>query len=161
MNCIFKGSPLCKKSCDLKNPKCIDFEDDRAIIVLKEPRNKSQYIGNNFLTRVFTGYRVDGKLIASTTERKCDFLLLNTKDKTAYFIELKGSDIQSAIKQINNTLQKVLPGLKGYNINVRIVLTKVSVHGLRGSDYLNLKNLLKRLNGCLKSSSTPLKEDLQ
>ena len=78
----------------------------------------------------FLKIHVDGGLVQDNTE-KCDYLLLNTTgmetNKTNYhaiFIELKGSDIIKACKQLLETITMFSPMLKPANMHARIVVSK-------------------------------------
>ncbi|MDR2755294.1 MAG: hypothetical protein LBC20_06270 [Planctomycetaceae bacterium] len=74
---------------------------------------------------------VDGGLISDQNILKCDYLLLNyttINEKTCYhsiFIELKGSDLTHACKQIWTTIENLGNDLKGSKLHARIVLSKV------------------------------------
>ena len=70
-------------------------------------------------------------------EERCDFLLLNDEStpKTSYYIELKGSDLPKAIRQIENTIKLLSPSLRGYVVLRRIVYHTGS-HNVRASSVL-------------------------
>ena len=90
------------------------------IIVSKEKANKHTAINeNNCLARQL---KIDGYVITEDIP-KCDYLVLNddNDNRTAYFIELKSDDMKHAIKQIENTVDKLKKDLTGYDKNLRIV----------------------------------------
>jgi len=64
-------------------------------------------------------YKVDGNIIKGTQTEKCDYLVLVTHDNLwgEVFVELKGSNISHAVKQVIATLNNPL--------------FKTSVHSLR------------------------------
>lgn len=64
-------------------------------------------------------YKIDGVVIKDGI--KCDFLLLNDEKKTAYYIELKGSDILKAIQQVEETARRLGRQLLNYTQLYRIV----------------------------------------
>lgn len=55
--------------------------------------------------------------------------------KTSYYIELKGSDLPKAIRQIENTIKLLSPSLRGYVVLRRIVYHTGS-HNVRASSVL-------------------------
>lgn len=51
--------------------------------------------------------KVDGYLVSSTTTKKCDYLFVYKQKgiiKTVIFVELKGVDLNTAVKQIENSV---------------------------------------------------------
>ncbi len=88
-----------------------DFCDNRTEIVLKDKRASSKYTGlnpNNKLS--ICRHRIDGVIIKEGS--KCDYLLLDMTDQKAYFVELKGHDINQAAEQIRTTIEVLEPELK-------------------------------------------------
>lgn len=87
-------------------------------IVLKE--KKSKIILLNPDKKLYHEVRVDGDLyaITETQEKKCDYLELGKETGDAFFIELKGIDIDTAYEQL-------LASTK--NINVGKVAQKVAL----------------------------------
>lgn len=51
--------------------------------------------------------KVDSCLITSGAEQKCDYIIVECESNLFHFIELKGSDIGTAAKQIINTILKI------------------------------------------------------
>jgi hypothetical protein len=82
--------------------KYCDFEDKRTLIVCEEKRTKITF--HNATGKKVAKIRVDGGLIADETVKKCDYLLLCTEIKKAILVELKGTDVMTAIKQLSTTL---------------------------------------------------------
>jgi hypothetical protein len=90
----------------------------QRIIVSKETPNEHRAINKDAcLVRQF---KVDGYVITENI-KKCDYLVLNDDRHTAYFIELKGSDITGAIEQIRQTVEKLEKYLSSYVKKLRIV----------------------------------------
>ena len=87
-------------------------------IVLKE--KKSKIILLNPDKRLYHEVKVDGDLyaITETQEKKCDYLELGKETYDAFFIELKGVDIDTAYEQLLASTQ---------NINVGSVRNKVAL----------------------------------
>ena len=102
--------------------------------------NNCIHIGNNVNLSYVEQYKVDGEVfqVGSGPER-CDFLLLNEDAKTAYYIELKGSSIPKAIRQLENSvsmLQSRHPQCK--KIFYRIIYRSGS-HGTNASETVRWK----------------------
>lgn len=67
-------------------------------------------------------YKVDGQVISSvSSDERCDFLLLNDDKRCAYYIELKGSDLTKAMRQIDNSVRLLESGHPGYAVYRRII----------------------------------------
>lgn len=81
--------------------------------------------------------------------QRCDYLLLNDTDKTSYYIELKGSDIRTAIKQIDSTVSLINPSIN-YTVFRRIILHKVRPHEIQ--DNTVIKWRLKHKEAVIQSS---------
>lgn len=75
---------------------CQKFADNRKIINVEE--NARKFVGTNNAQKSFALYQVDGCIMVDG--QRCDFLLLNCSELIAYLIELKGSDLIHAIRQI-------------------------------------------------------------
>jgi hypothetical protein len=136
--------------------KCREFSDKRKIIIVEE--NKRKFVGRNNTHKLFSNFRVDGCLIKKG--RKCDYLLLDCDENKAYFIELKGKDLLSAIEQIEHSIDVLIGRLGNCTINARIVLTRVNTPDLRSSKYIKLERKLKKLNGNILKKTRILEEDL-
>lgn len=103
--------------CDMKQP----------IIVSKDKNDNRKHVAYNRKASNVFQYKIDGDVIKTTDICKCDYLLENETSKTLYFIELKGSDLIHATKQIESTInyfkkqKNINDFMKGYTIKVRIV----------------------------------------
>lgn len=74
----------------------------QKIIVSEE--NRVQHRGINNDRNKVRQIKIDGDMwTKGTSTVRADYLLLNEDKKTAYIIELKGSDIEHALEQIKNT----------------------------------------------------------
>jgi hypothetical protein len=95
-------------------------------------------------------YEVDPCLIPDRLEKKCDYLILADAEKEgkAFLIELKGSDISSAIQQIESSLNILGTSLKGYKIFGRVIGRRVTpnIRSRRAS----LEEKLRLLGGNLQ-----------
>ena len=84
--------------------------------VFTSPENGCKHIGKNVNKQYIRHFKVDGEVFNGPGEERCDFLLINDEStpKTSYYIELKGSDLPKAIRQIENTIKLLSPSLPGY-----------------------------------------------
>ncbi len=88
-------------------------------------------------------------------------MLLNCSELIAYLIELKGSDLIHAIRQINTTLNHLSRDLADFTkINARIVLTKVNTPDLKSSDLIKLEKRIRQLGGTLDYKAKVLSENV-
>lgn len=106
--------------------------------VFSSSENGCRHIGNNVRRQHIRHFKVDGEIFSSSGDERCDYLLLNDEAKTSYYIELKGSDLSKAIRQIENTIRLIAPSLSGYTILRRIVYHTGS-HNVHVSDVLRWK----------------------
>lgn len=74
-------------------------------ILLKDNKNKSEFIGYNPDKKDILNITVDGCLIKDGI--KCDYLLIEKEKHVACFIELKGSDINHAYQQLETTIKSI------------------------------------------------------
>ena len=99
-------------------PANIIRERRDALIVLKEKKSKITLLNPD--KKLYHEVKVDGDLYAvtETAERRCDYLELGKETKDAFYIELKGIDVDSAYEQLLSTIR---------NVNVGIVNRKVAI----------------------------------
>ena len=99
-------------------PANIIRERRDSLIVLKEKKSKITLLNPD--SKLYHEVKVDGDLYAltETQDKKCDYLELGKETKDAFFIELKGVDIDTAYEQL-------LASAK--NINVGSVSKKVGI----------------------------------
>ena len=100
---------------------CHEFEDNYPectfcqtgkLIVAEE--NKRKYILNNKAQKKICKIRIDGGVIDSQTQSKCDYMMVvcqsdkgsQTTDsgEIVYLIELKGKDLIKAVEQLTQTM---------------------------------------------------------
>ena len=108
--------------------------------VFTSPENGCKHIGKNVNKQYIRHFKVDGEVFNGPGEERCDFLLLNDEStpKASYYIELKGSDLPKAIRQIENTIKLLSSSLPGYIILRRIVYHTGS-HNVHSSEVLRWK----------------------
>lgn len=112
--------------------------------------NGKKYTLENTEKECIARIKVDGGLYPSNSEKKADYLIIRCEHDIAYFVELKGSDINKACEQILSTidlLQDIVGSAQG--INARIVCSRVPTPDLRSSHYRRLENHCKKKNGTL------------
>jgi hypothetical protein len=138
---------------------CFEFQHEtRKIATCADEKNqRTKYIYHNDSNDFLSKYRVDGCLIADDKE-KCDFLLLNCNKQQAYFIELKGTDLGRAIKQIDRSIDLLKPEITNFAIFARIVLVRLNTPDLKRPELVKLENKVKELNGDLKKQSQQMEE---
>lgn len=74
-------------------------QEQQAMIVSSEQGRQHRAINSDrcFVTR----YQIDGAAIQ--TGLSCDYLLINKDKSAAYLVELKGTDIEHAVDQLETT----------------------------------------------------------
>ena len=107
--------------------------------IFKSAEHGCEHIGININHHTIRHFKVDKGIIPKNSpEKKCDYLLLNDTDRRAYYIELKGSDIEEAIQQIENSIKLLHGGIKSFTIYPRIIYF-TGTHDTRGSKALRWK----------------------
>ena len=104
-----------------------------ARIVSKDEGKPQYHKGNNIGKAYVTHYKIDGVVI--TKKERCDYLLINEETHTAYLIELKGSDLVKAARQLEITENHLHRELFGYQVRYRIVANKCKTREIRTSEY--------------------------
>ena len=116
-------------------------------IVCRDKRSKSTYRYINQFRHHVAKIRVDNGLVQNSSAQKCDWLLINWDSAHSFFVEIKGSDVKTAIEQIKATLNLLWSDINKMGINVahiRIVVTRVPVPNLVSQKKQELKIYLKR-----------------
>ena len=105
-------------------------EKNQAIVVSRDRGAQREHRADNPQRKFdLRHYKLDGVLIQQTT--CCDYLLVNDSRKKAYFIELKGGNINDAVDQLEAGEQKCREELKGYWFFYRIVCSKAKTHKIQ------------------------------
>lgn len=86
----------------------------------KESRNPCKHIANNKSWSNVAQYQLDGQVFTGH-EQRCDFLVQNRDKKTAYLIELKGSNVLHAMEQVLSAEKLLKDDLKDYQVFYRII----------------------------------------
>ena len=106
---------------------------DAAQIVSRDRGNPQYHKGINSGRVYVSHYKIDGVVIKSGN--RCDYLLMNEAARIAYLIELKGSDLVKAAKQLEATEKTLMQQLSGYSLQYRIVANKCRTQEIRSSEY--------------------------
>lgn len=123
--------------------------------VFTSVENRSKHIARNQDNSSVRQFKVDGEVFPAKTEpQRCDYLLLNDDKKTAYFIELKGTQVEKAIKQIETTINEIKGSIPQYVIYRRIV-TSCGTHSLQ---YESLTRWKKKFKASAKAGTSPMDE---
>ena len=156
---------------------CQDFQEnyrdctncsEGKLIVAEE--NKRKYILQNPCQKKVCKIRIDGCVIPSQSQRKCDYLMIVCESKLAneqqsdiYFIELKGRDLISAVEQLTQTIKHFQT--EKYKIMgkvfARVVLSKVVNPKSMEVDsrVIALRKLMKKLGGNFDYGSVRFEKD--
>lgn len=139
------------------------YHDCRTEISLCELGKDRTYKFHNKSEKEIVVYKIDDGLITDKKVLKCDNGIY-TEDDCLFLIELKGTDLNHALDQINSTINILLkrPNKKVKKLNVRIVLSKVNVPRIYASKENKLKQLLHKSygNGNYKKQSRILEETI-
>ncbi|NEP22200.1 hypothetical protein [Moorena sp. SIO3I6] len=109
------------KSC----PNCEEFKDDNEI-VFKE--NKSKLTFENSNRDKILKIKVDGCAIADDETMRCDYAVVPNEEVEIY-VELKGSKIDHAVKQIESTIKLLSDNPKKIDKRCFVVSTRVPKQG--------------------------------
>lgn len=82
-------------------------------------------------------YKLDGDIVKNQT--CCDFLLVNDSSKKAYFIELKGENVEEAVDQLQASATRFSSELSGYTFLYRIVCSRVLTHNVQKTKFRKFK----------------------
>ncbi len=110
---------------------CSNIETSSRIY--REENGKEIIFTNEFYNILCDVIDIDGCVFNKVKgERSCDFLflfdknsqeysLLNNKGSLAYYVELKGKDLESACEQLLNTMEKTKGQIEDFNLNAIVV----------------------------------------
>ncbi|MBD1936431.1 hypothetical protein [Microcoleus sp. FACHB-68] len=106
-------------------PECEEYVSDTKI-VLQE--NKSKITFKNSNQEQIRKIKVDGCAINDNKTLRCDYVLIPQEDIEIY-VELKGSDISHAVKQIQSTIALLSDDVKNKKKLCVVVSTRVPTTG--------------------------------
>lgn len=123
--------------------KCEKYQER---VVSRDKGNKREHIAVNPQKKYeLRKYQLDGDIVKQT--KCCDFLLLNDTLAKAYFIELKGKNIDDAIEQLEAGEKLCKNDLQGYKFYYRIICSKIKTHKIQGSKFRKFKE--KHMNNLI------------
>lgn len=135
-------------NCDNRGAQCIEVSDHRSLVKCEE-KNKKYTLENTLNSHVIS-YKMDGGVIvedASVPEgiNKCDYLyVVNSAERTAVLIELKGENVSKALKQLQATLIQYKDFFRTFSHVYGRTIVVSSTPDLKASPaYVNLAKLLK------------------
>ncbi|MBF0457296.1 MAG: hypothetical protein HQK99_05310 [Nitrospirae bacterium] len=136
---------------------CIEYDVNEEIICAEE--NDKEFIIDNASLKKIMKIKIDKCVITKKDKQpRCDYLFIDCDDKILYFVELKGTDILWAIKQIEMTFDKFDRNtfcIRSTSINAYIVTSAKNIPNILSEEALYLKEILKRSNGRLEIVQTP------
>lgn len=118
----------------------------QRIIVSKDDGTSRKHRAVNSGRCNVSHYQIDGNVIKGPTIR-CDYLVMNDAKMVAYLIELKGSDIEHAIDQLQTTAGLLHSHLCNYDIKYRIVCSRANTHALKSNKYKKFERTHSKNNG--------------
>lgn len=86
----------------------------------RESRNPCKHIAVNKDRSRVVQYQLDGQVFTGH-EQRCDFLVMNQDKKSAYLIELKGSNVLHTMDQVLSAENLLKEDLVGYSVFYRII----------------------------------------
>lgn len=133
--------------------KCGEYQ---KIIVSRDTGNKREHraINSNGKHKV-RQYKLDGDIVKQ--RKSCDFLVLNDSVKKAYYIELKGENIDEAIPQLESAVQICSQELRQYDVFYRIVCSKIRTHKINSNKFRKFQAKVGRK---LQYSSVRMEENI-
>lgn len=137
------------------------FNEPRMhVVFINDKGGSSTYNGINKRKHNLIAYRIDGGLMGANDGKQCDFGLYCKDLKELRLIELKGSDVDEAFKQLENTIKRLLDHSINSSTRVfaRIVASKVKTPDIKTQTKIRLEKLLLARNGNLKYCSKVMKD---
>lgn len=114
-------------------------EEKQKLIVSKDKGTSREHRAKNEDGKYnVRHYKLDGDLVRQ--QKCCDYLLTNDTLKKAYFIELKGRNIDDAILQLINGAKLFGSELQEYELLYRIVASKVRTHDIQKNEFRKFKD---------------------
>lgn len=135
---------------------CVEFNDKRKICVASE--NGKKYTLKNTSEFTIRKVKVDKCLMQAQGERRCDYLMsVDPKDlKRVIFIELKGSRLTDAVKQLYSTIGYLKGEFIDHQLDARIVGSR-DVPQIRNTpDYVKLERTVRSTNGTIIISTNKM-----
>jgi hypothetical protein len=135
-------------------PECEEHRSDTKI-VLKENKSKITFLNPNKDEILII--KVDGCVISDNETLRCDYALIPS-DAVEIYVELKGSDIEQAVKQIESTINLLSANPQKIKKLCFVVSTRVPKHG--PSIQQRQSQFKKKFNASLQVKNIQDKYDL-
>ena len=145
-----------------KIKECQEFCDTRRTIPVEDKKGSNKkWTFSNPKNKCVCLIKIDGCVITDSisNSKRCDhlFLVCDETEKSAFFVELKGSDLGGALKQFSKTIPFLQEYLTGFCLYARIALSKVRTQEFGNSNTKKTKEKIESLlqqKGC--NSRKPL-----
>lgn len=111
----------------------------------RESRNTCKHVAVNKDRSHVAQYQLDGQVFTGH-EQRCDFLVMNQDKKSAYLIELKGSNVLHAMAQVLYSERLLKEDLADYDVFYRIVY-RTRTQEVRQSRIIRWKEKLGKKDG--------------
>ncbi len=135
--------------------ECKSHCSKKQVVIVSE-ENKMKHIAHNINYDTVYQFRIDGEIIPQNSQKKrCDYLLENETKKVVYLIELKGTNVEHAVDQIESTINIYRQKLSNYKILPRIIY-KSNTHSIHSSKVL----LFKRKHSDSKITTMVFEENI-
>jgi hypothetical protein len=103
-----------------------------------------KFIFNNVSGKSICKVHVDNCLIKDQSVKKCDYLFNIEEDNRYYLVELKGVDVDTAIKQIESTFDIINQRIKASPDNYTGIIVSSAVPKAAHQKFKNLQDKLYR-----------------
>jgi len=134
-------------------------KDERQKIIVSE-ENRLKHTAKNINACRVRHYKIDGDIISSNDQLKCDYLLINDDKQDAYFIELKGkTDVKESMRQIQATINLLKGELSGYIYYGRMVGGR-RLHAMATSELIKCQNEFHKYKGNFKTGTNHMEENI-
>lgn len=152
------------KNCSNKQAICIETSDKRTKVKCEE--RKKKYILENTMKNYVILYKMDSGIILDDKSVpqetcKCDYLFaINSMERIAVLVELKGVDVPHSLKQIDGTLSQFKDFFSSFEHVYGRVIVASSTPNIKASPaYVNLvKRFRNTYGGNLSIAERQLEE---
>lgn len=140
-----------------KHPSCTTCARNP---IINAQENKSKYSLLNPQRREICKIQLDACVFKDAKRQRCDYLFLSCETSTAFFVELKGSDLLHAIDQIEKSIDQLAGTITDAKTNARVVLSKAQTPDMRTPKYLKFKKKIHGLGGTFEHKNLVFVESL-
>lgn len=149
-DCVSVSNTQCLTN---NNNDCLMFKSNTKVLSCSE--NRKKYYLENCEDRIVAKYHIDDGVIAGQESSKCDYMFVGYSDNhckkdTVIFVELKGSKINHAFVQLENTIKSLVLDNRFPNkvkVYARIVSSGIPPKSKSPTRQESLLNLLAIING--------------